>query len=575
MLYETIFGRIFLLKIYIKPREAFLFSLQVFSMKMQKFIQYSQFFWIISLIVVVVVVSTIKTVHTQSNKETELTISVKPVFPLTSNVSLEEYGMKIHYVYSKSYSNQHDAFQPLNISEGLISWHSNSTVENVEMFDNFGNKLSPIIEDGTISNPRAIAILPPYFTYKLSLAFDTYYDNDFPIRFLNGHFVIAFEMRFSEPATICISFPANFTIIYSSSNSSKLEGDNFNLRWYLQQNKEYRMFAIFLPLDLNVKLTSCSFTLDVPEVFPSKSFVKGTVEKSYRQPSNYSVWKLKPYLPDKISFPKDSSNLIVEKVWDGIGTCKGVSKPIAYVQNKSLGYYFVDYKGRCIAVYPRCHYEGDFYEYLIGVTFSMHFENETLQLKSTYEDWLPFRYVSRLSLLEFKVGEHARLEITGNLEVKFLLPKEAEALKPENENVMVGFEDGRPIVRFLYNSPETFSTPYDWQVIYDIPSLKSFFFLEVASLIVLLSVFIGIAFGRLPSIVTRVLIASISFPLFLYNLYSLLNLGGSKTLFNLLLLGEVILIILSIVAFTKPKHLWKSALKYRRRATKRRKRNGK
>ena len=167
-----------------------------------------------------------------------------------------------------------------------------------------------------------------------------------------------------------------------------------------------------------------------------------------------------------------------------------------------------------------------------------------------YKERGPYTYESRFTIDEVLTPPNWKLNITGNVEVRFILPADAEPLIPESGRFIIDFEEDRPVALFVHNSPKTLQ-PNTWRVSYDLTSLRNVFWLGIVSITVFISIFVAIVFSKTSSRIFWGLITAISSPLFLYNLYSFLNLGVFKYHFNLLLMGEVVLMVLITIASAK------------------------
>ena len=490
----------------------------------------------------------------QSN---EIVITIKPVTPITTDTPPDEFKFECSYLLSNSYVNEDDDYVGLHILEGIIGWNFGGySIRNTTIFDNLGNSFDPLVKGNRVCNPTADVVLPPSFEYKIFLSFKT----DYGISFDNENREYLFELHFeiTSPNTLEVRFPINFTVLKCNvrtlytANVTRTQGNQrIALKCAVLPDKPFSMFVRFIPFCIQGIVKSFKLTLDIPEVFPIKGCVRGTYEQVFETPATFSIWEINPLFAIPVPFPEYAQSLTVEKVWDGLGDCKAISKPVENLNNSSLGYYYVDYENRNVVVYPRYHYRGDFYEYSVGATFVCPPEYKPFEMEA-YKERGSYTYESHLTIDDVLTPPNWKLDITGNVEIKFILPTDAEPSISKSENPTIDFEDDRPVALFVYNSPKTLS-PNSWRVIYDIVPLRNLYWLEVVSIIVFSLIFVGILLCRPPFKIALALVTVISFPLFFINLSALLGLGSSKSLFNSLFIGEVSLIIciLIIVAFMK------------------------
>lgn len=503
----------------------------------------------VSLFVTLLISAHMGTIPAQSNQSDEIVVTVKPVTPITPDVTPNEHKFETNYLLSRSYFNQFDGYLALNISEGIIFWISRGySIRNVTIFDNLGNDFDPVVKNDTVLNPSAEVVLPPSFEYKIYLSL--YTDQGIAFDSKNMEYSLDFDFQYPRQATLTVRFPNSFTILQCTPQVNQSQENHFiMLRWSIKRNELFDLFVRFLPFCIQGIVKSFKFTLDIPTAFPTKGFIKGTYEEVFETPATFSIWKINPLFAVPILFPGYAKYITVEKVWDGIGNCKEISEPVERLDNDSLGYYYVDNENREVIVYPRYHYRGGFYEYSVGATFVCPPEYKPFKMEAIKEHWLPFRYESYIIIDEILVPNNWKLEITGNVEVKFILPSGAQPLISESGGPTIGLEEDRPVARFVYNSPKTLS-PSRWRVVYDLIPLRNFFWLEMISFVILLSILVvTIAFKLVrgarpwPSWLLRVFIP-IGLALITPNVIFFYGLGGSKPFFIALFVGEVILFFL-------------------------------
>lgn len=486
--------------------------------------------------------------HAQSSKRDEILINVRPVTTITSDVTPSECRFETNVVVSKYYLNQYDHAVNLSISEEVIGWgsHPGFEVFDITIFDNLGNSFEPVIENGIISNPKSNVVLPPSFEYKLSLSLYTFggiaFDDD------KLEYLLQFDLGYPRQATISVRFPSNFTVlacnIYSPFSPEVIISEEYPYviaRWDIPENAAMKIYVPFLPFCVQGVIRSYKFTVDIPNVFPIKGGIRGTIEEVFQTSATFSIWEIDPVAATYIDFPKYATPISVESVWDSDGECEEILAEVDNPDESHLGCYFVDNKNRKVIVYSRYRRLGDTYEYRIGATFFTGHEYETYKMEGIKEQWWPFRYESYLLIDDITLHKHWRMNLTGDVEVKFILPEGSEPLIPESGNPLIDTEGNRPVGRFIYSSIEEIYQG-SWRVVYDITSLKNFFILEVVSIAVLVTFFVG-SFRLSEKM--RIQVVRIVFSLLiLSNLVYLVNLGAFKTFFIALFLIEVLISIL-------------------------------
>jgi len=418
---------------------------------------------LLPLVITMLLPTATETVLGQSTQSDEIIVTVRPVTPVTPNLTPTDYKFETNYLLSRSCFNQYNRSIVLEIPEGAIGWGSISgyAIRNVAVFDNLGNSYTPVFKDDSVCNPNAEVLLPPLFEHRISLSFDS--DQGISFKDDDKEYLLHFDFGYGRPATLSVRFPSNFTVLECNIrtlyavNVTRHQGNRFiTLKCDIQAKKPLGIYVRFLPFCTQGETKSLTFTISIPTAFPVKGFSKDTYQEVFTIPTTFSIWEISPFVTASIPFPMYSENLTIEEVWDGINSCKMISEPVERVDNTSLGYYYVNNENREVIVYPHPHYEGDFYEYAVGATFVTPPEYEPFKMEAIKEDkWLPFRYSSCLIIDEVLTLPHWKLNITGNVEIKFLLPPDAEPLISESGNPIIGLEGNRPVARFVYNSPGT------------------------------------------------------------------------------------------------------------------------
>lgn len=513
-----------------------------------------------------------KSTLAQSNSIDQIRLTVNPVTPITSDMTPDEFKFETNYLISTSDVNPYNTSKTVKISEGAIGWGSISgfNVRNVTVFDNLGNSFDPVFKNDSVCNPEAKIDLPPSFEHKISLSF--YTDRGITFDSENKEYLLHFVFGYRRAATLTMRFPVNFTVmecdvgtLYTAPpNVSRHEGNQFIvLECDIHEKEPYNLYVKFLPFRAQGITKSFRFTIDLPAVFPTKGLVRSTYEEAFIAPATFSIWRINPFFAIPILFPEYAQNVTVENVWDGIGDCKEISKPVERADNRSTGYYYVDNKNRRVLVYPRHHYKGDSFEYHVGATIGCPPEYKPYKMDAMKERWPPYRYESRITLDNVLVPTYWQLNITGNVEIKFILPIGSQPLTSESGNPTIGLEENRPVARFVYNSPGTL-LPCTWQVFYDITSLRNFFWISVISIPVLLGIALMIVVFKLSPNAILVLFGLASSVIFVVIVPYFLILGGFTSSFLLLFAG-VLLSFATIIAASiwklRKKRLFSRALK--------------
>ena len=507
------------------------------------------------LLLTIVVLSYVKSgvVVGQSSEHGDVTITLRPVTPVIENLTPKDFKFQLDYVISSFFLNDNDNVVNLTIPQGMLGWsYGNNSIYNVEISDSLGNHFSPIIEDSKVSNPDAQVIVQPRSEYRISLSFSTDYGIIFDEeKLLYG---LVFNAMFGSPNTLFVCFPKDFTILEHTPNATRTEDSQFIiLEW--QQNTVFDIFVTFVPFHLEATIRSFTFTLDVPTVTPI-GFVKGTYEETFTAPTAFSIWPINPLFAVGISFPEYGQILNVSKVWDGTGTCSPLTLEPKKLDDTSLGHYYVDNANRKVIVYPRHDYKGDYYQYAVGATFVFPPEYKPFEMKAVKELTLPYQYESYFIIDKVFAPVNWKMNITGNVEIKFLLPVGTQILKEESGNPEVGVdEDGRTTGLFVYNSPSTLS-PSGWHVIYEMTNQRNLFWLEVITFLLfgIASVLLFILPPKILQHLVPVLgLVSVFTALMIVNITQFININWSKPVFLYLLASETGLFLAFVIILS-----WKS-----------------
>jgi len=502
--------------------------------------------WSLSLIIMVFFVNNlIFPVNSEPvTGRSEMILTVVPAVNQSHTIQPKEYTFVTHYLKSTFVENLEDSKLNLTFPQNTLGWSGfNYSIYNITMFDNIGNFFDPIIETNKIQNPRIEVILPPHFEYSISLSFFTDYGVFFDAERME--YVYPFDMNNVNPTTVSLRFPKNYTILQYSPEGQLNQENNFIAVTWLE-NTEFNVFTRFLPFSLHGSMTSFKATIDFSTVFPTKGQVKGTIEKTLLIPIRLDIWKINPGLIVNMPFPEYAQNIVVENVWDAIGNCNEIFQPIKNLNINSSGQYFVDFSNRTVVVYPRYSYGDEFYQYHVSVTFVTPSEYAPYKWETAKQKDFPYQYESSFEITDIGESENWKQDLTGNLEITFILPKGTNPLKSESGNPEIGIENDRPTATFTYNSPKTIS-PSRWHVIYDVISVRNYFWLAVFSIVFSILTIILLLFVNIPS--THKLIFELvpGTGLMITSILNFLGLGGTENALNWLLCGSLAFWIISLI----------------------------
>jgi hypothetical protein len=484
-------------------------------------------------------------------------ITLNAVTPITENLTPQDYMFELVYNLSNYFLNN-NARTNLTIPQGVLGWsYGNQSIYNVTISDNLGNYFTPIDNGKKVSNPEAYVIVPAGFEYRVSLSFSTNQGVIFDANKMLYELAVGGTMTTSQMVSLRI--PQSFTVLECTPNATKQQDKTYT-RFTWPKSAKLEIFATFVPFHLEGTTRSFTFTVDIPSVTPIGS-VSGTFQETFTTPRSFSIWPINPLFAIKVPFPEYAQVLNISRVWDGIGTCSVLDQEPKELDNNTLGHYYIDSANRELIMYPRYNYQGDFYQYAVGTTFVTPPEYKPFQMKAVKEDILPYRYESYLIIEEVLFPANWKLNITGDVQIKFTLPTGAQILREESGNPEVNLENGRPTALFVYHSPGTLS-PSGWRVIYEMTRQKHLFWLEVASLVIVITITIVVMlllfWKRIVPKASHILIPLLTLfvGLLTYNLSTYMSLGWSKPLFLDLLIVEMILSVVTIVIVCGK--LWKN-----------------
>jgi hypothetical protein len=218
-------------------------------------------------------------------------------------------------------------------------------------------------------------------------------------------------------------------------------------------------------------------------------------------------------------------------------------EPIQNLDNSSRGHYFVDYSEQEVVVYPHFVYGDDFYQYIVSVTFVLP------SYLVTEQQVLPYRYMSfcGIDVSTTITADSLKINLTGSLEVKFILPNNSELMAFESGNPSIGLEGNRPTASFVYNSPITFPSR-SWTIYYEIVPLRNYFVIVVFSLLFIGIFIVLLKFLKIGSkAFIGILTAGIS-PFMVWNIGVFLTLGGFELTLTALFIFSLLFWILAFVA---------------------------
>jgi hypothetical protein len=512
-------------------------------MKVISQISHSKIVMIWFLLLVAPLVVNIPLTTANANRHSEIMLTINPANPIRPDLTPNEFTFETVYLNTIYFSNSQNTDFTLNIPEQRLGdIYGNESIRNVTMYDNL-NHTFEVIENGSgyFSLPETI-ILPAHFEYRSYLSYvsdhDIYFDANSSEYILNSNITPA-------PDTFIVRFPSDFTILGTIPAMAQENTDPYII---LTMQPETPAISVkFLPFSHPETERSVKFTLDLPTIFPNEGQAMISFEQSFNVPKTFSIWNVTPFLYYTVNFPEYTSNVIVDKVWDGIGSCNEISQPTEKLDNSSMGNYYADYAGKRVIIYPRYGYSGDFYQYSIGVRFATPSGYKPFNMKAAL-NVPPFPYTFR-SVFGFDKSPAPgwSTNLTGNVEMEFILPSGADISYNENSNFTVGVEGGRPTAVFVYNAPETM-LPTQWSVTYDLIPLRNYFWLVVISIFLLIAVIAIMVILKLPanSLQSGLELLGVS-GLMIWNIQDFLSLGGFENTLTGLFIVSIILWFMSIV----------------------------
>jgi DNA-directed RNA polymerase subunit RPC12/RpoP len=493
----------------------------------------------------------------QATGRGEVIVTLNPITPVTEDLAPKDYRFELMYNVSSYFLNTNNTGILLTFPQGILGWtYGNHSIYNVALSDNLGHYFDPIFGDDKVSNPEAQVMIPGGYEYRISLSFSTNYGVMFDEEKMVYELAISGT---SASQTLSLRLPENFTLLECTPNATQeKDGKYTTFKW---QQEAHSVFATFVPFHLQGTVRAFSFALDIASVTPV-GVVKGTFEETFTTPKSFNIWQINPLFAINIPFPGYAQVLSVSKVWDGIGPCSEIAEPPENLDNNSLGHYYIDNANRTLIIYPRYDYKGAFYQYAVGAILLFPPEYRPFEMKAV-KKLSPYRYESYFIINKVLVPANWNMNITGNVEIKFILPVGAQILKEESGNPEVDFEDGRTIGLFVSNSPVTLS-PSGWHIIYEMTNEKTLFVIGVLTLLIF-----GIAtilFLVLPSRVLQHVATVLGFGGFAVlimglNIEQFISINDPDPVFLYLISGEIALLSASVIILG-----WKSwnHLKYQK-----------
>ena len=378
----------------------------------------------------------------------EIVMMVNSANAQSLNDNPSEYKFITNYLRSTYIQNLQDDELNLMIPKNMLGWsYVNYSLYNITMFDNLGNIFEPIIETYKVQNPEIEVVLPSNFEYCITISCFSNYNVFFDSEKLE--YMCPFNSPYLNSVSLTMKFPKDYTILHYSTGG-KLEQENEFIVITFPENENLDINTRFLPFSLHGSITSFKATTDLPMVFPNIGEISGIIEESIVLPMEFGIWNINPLLIIDIPFPDYAQNLSVEKVTDSEGECNEISKPLQKLDSNSCGLYFVDFENRAVKVYPRYSYGSDFYPYEISVTFVMPSGNKLYNLEAIRKMMLPYRYGAGFIIDRVTQTNNWSLNLTGNLEIKFILPEGTDPIPSESGNPTIGTENGRPTASYVY-----------------------------------------------------------------------------------------------------------------------------
>jgi len=514
-------------------------------------VSHSKIVMIWFLLLVAPLIVNIPPTTAEANRHSEIMLTINPTNPIRPDLTPNEFTFETVYLNTIYFSNSQDTDFTLNIPEQRLGdVYGNESIRNVTMYDNL-NHTFEVIENGSgyFSLPETI-ILPAHFEYKSHLSYasdhDIYFDANSSEYILNSNITPA-------PDTFIVRFPSDFTILGTIPAMAQENTDPYII---LTMQPETPAISVkFLPFSHPETERSVKFTLDLPTIFPTEGQAMISFEQSFDAPTTFSVWNVTPFLYYTVSFPEYTTNVIIDKVWDGTGPCKETTQPIYNPDNISMGKYYANYTGKQVIIYPHFDYSENFYQYSIGVRFSVPSGYKPFNMKAALNvSPFPYKFRSVFGFDKSPVPGWST-DLTGNVEMKFILPSGADISHNENSNFTVGVEGDRPTAVFVYNAPGTMP-PTQWSVTYDLIPLRNYFWLvvicislliAVIAVVVILVVILKLRANSLQSGLELLGVFGVVSTLMIWNIQGFLSLGGFENTLTWLFIVSIILWIMSMV----------------------------
>lgn len=249
-----------------------------------------------------------------------------------------------------------------------------------------------------------------------------------------------------------------------------------------------------------------------------------------------------------IGCPSDySENVTVENVYDGVDQCKNVQEQIVNLENDSLGQYYIDYENNVLIIYPRHHSKNEFYEYEIGATFEIPNPSSEKSVSDRVKDFfIPYECKFVGNLTDIPTPSHIKQDITGNFQLKFVLPSGLEIIPEESGYPSISTdENGHPIATYTKNSPITIPAE-EKVVVTHIKSWREFLVIEIVSVSGMVAYYVY-AKNKKISKKWNIGFTTIAGPAFILNIAQFVAIGlPGIPIFIILLISELVLLLLII-----------------------------
>ncbi|MCW4015378.1 MAG: hypothetical protein NWF06_03330 [Candidatus Bathyarchaeota archaeon] len=381
----------------------------------------------------------------------------------------------------------------LTLVQGYLAHYTDSQPTDVWIKDNLGNEYFPIIDETKIETPEINNItLFPNFEYRVTLHFvvvGAEFDNEI------NHFVWHYNLNtLSNPMSVTFKLPKAYEF-FEWLNGTVNDSDNrqTTFHWNFTEGEPVNCLVIFVPFSLDRTITSIEITADIP-IYSDDTSLEETIKLIYNLPVEIMIWNVTINIPVKISFPLYSTPVKVKSVFDGEGECEEIEGKLSeytLMDNEFLGQYYEDDVNRCVWVFPRQSHQNELAKLEVEVTFIV----PNIAVKGEYEiePWEPYRGYTGL-LFNFSEIDFWKIDLTGNFEVKFILPPDVEIITSNpNENIIRDAEENRKTLSFVYNSP-TKIPEHEWLIVFDNLPLRTFTTNQIINIIVL-SVYAVFLFG--------------------------------------------------------------------------------